>query len=114
LIHPYVARVIVCDPRKIVRRGNKADKLDARRLAELLRTGALRPVYHGEQSTRAVKELALSYVSLVEDGTRIKNRLKALFRGRGIEFAYLVQMPFFPKNHLLVDADQWVQGTRSQ
>jgi transposase len=85
LIHPHVASVIVCNPRKIVRRGNKADKVDAKLLAELLRTGALKPVYHGEKSTRSVKELALSYISVVGDGTRIENRLKALFRGRGIE-----------------------------
>jgi hypothetical protein len=80
-----VASVTVCDPRKIVRQGNKADKVDAKLLAELLRTGALKPIYHGEKSTRAVKELALSYISVVADGTRIKNRLKALFRGRGID-----------------------------
>jgi len=85
LIQPQVASVVVCNPRKIVRQGNKADKLDAKLLAELLRTGALKPVYHGEKSTRAVKELALSYISVVADGTRIKNRLKSLFRGRGIE-----------------------------
>jgi transposase len=85
LIHPHVASVIVCNPRKIVRRGNKADKIDAKLLAELLRTSALQPIYHGEKSTGAVKELALSYLSVIEDGTRIKNRLKALFRGRGIE-----------------------------
>ncbi len=85
LIQPRVARVTVCDPRKIVRQGNKGDKVDAKLLAELLRTGALKPIYHGEKSTRAVKELALSYLSVVEDSTRIKNRLKALFRGRGIE-----------------------------
>ena len=85
LILPCVASVTVCDPRKIARQGNKADKVDARLLAELLRTGGLKPVYHGEKSTRAVKELALSYLSVVQDGTRIKNRLKALFRGRGIE-----------------------------
>jgi transposase len=85
LIHPHVESVIVCDPRKIVRHGNKADKVDARLLAELLRTGALTSVYHGEKSARAVKELALSYISVVADGTRIKNRLKALFHGRGIE-----------------------------
>jgi transposase len=85
LIRPHVANVVVCDPRKIAKQGNKAGKLDAKRLAELLRTNALTPVYHGEQSTKAVKELAQSYVSVVEDGTRIKNRLKALFRGRGIE-----------------------------
>ncbi len=51
LIHPRVANVIVCDPRKIVRLGNKADKVDARLLADLLRTGALKPIYHGEKST---------------------------------------------------------------
>jgi transposase len=85
LMQPHVASVTVCDPRKVVRQGNKADKVDAKLLAELLRTGGLKPIYHGEKSTRAVKELALSYLSVVEDGTRIKNRLKALFRGRGIE-----------------------------
>ena len=85
LILPHVAGVIVCDPRKITRQGNKTDKVDAKLLAELLRTGLLKPIYHGEKSTRAVKELALSYISVIEDGTRIKNRLKALFRGRGIE-----------------------------
>jgi transposase len=85
LIQPHVATVTVCDPRRIVRPGNKADKVDARLLAELLRTSALKPIYRGERSTRPVKELALSYLSVIEDGTRIKNRLKALFRGRGIE-----------------------------
>jgi len=85
LIRPHVAAVVVCDPRKIAKQGNKADKPDAKRLAELLRTNALTPVYHGEQSTKAVKELTQSYTSVVEDGTRIKNRLKALFRGRGID-----------------------------
>ena len=83
LIRPYVANVVVCDPRKIVKQGSKADKIDAKRLAELLRTKTLTAVYHGEQSTRAVKELARSYSGLVQDGTRIKNRLKALFRARG-------------------------------
>ena len=34
LIHPHVASVIVCNPRKIVRQGNKADKVDAKLLAE--------------------------------------------------------------------------------
>jgi transposase len=85
LIHPHVSAVIVCNPSKIVRHGNKADKIDAKNLAELLRTGALTAVYHGEKSARAVKELALSYISVVADGTRIKNRLKAMFRARGIE-----------------------------
>ena len=85
LIQPHVARVVVCDPRKIAGQGRKADKPDAKRLAELLRTNSLSPVYHGERSTRALKELAQSYVAVVGDCTRVKNRLKALFRGRGID-----------------------------
>ena len=85
LIQPHVARVIVCDPRKIKEQDYKADKPDARRLGELLRINALNAVYHGERSSQAVKELAASYAGIVNDGTRVKNRIKALFRGRGIE-----------------------------
>jgi transposase len=85
LIRPHVANVVVCDPRKIVNRGIKNDKIDAKLLAELLRTNSLTPVYHGEHSTTAVKELVRSYNGIVQDGTRIKNRLKAIFRGRGID-----------------------------
>ena len=84
LIRPHVARVVVCDPRKLAAQNNKADKPDAKRLAELLRTNGLKPVYHGEHSTQAVKELGRSYAAIVSDGTRVKNRVKALFRGRGI------------------------------
>jgi len=45
-----VARVLVCDPRRnaLLKEGNKSDKVDARKLADLLRTGMLRPVYQGE------------------------------------------------------------------
>src|SRR5262249_53189210 len=47
----YVKEVIVCDPRrnKLLGEGSKADKPDARKLAELLRAGLLRPVYHALQ-----------------------------------------------------------------
>ncbi len=31
--------------------------MDARKLAELLRTGMLRPVYHGENGLRTLREL---------------------------------------------------------
>jgi transposase len=85
LMQSHVASVVVCDPRKIPSQGRKADKPDAKRLAELLRSDSLSPVYHGERSTRALKELAQSYVAVVGDCTRVKNRLKAMFRGRGID-----------------------------
>src|SRR5216684_7979161 len=57
-----VARVVVCDPRQnaLLKAGNKSDKIDARKLAELLRAGLLSPVYHGESSTRTLQELVRS------------------------------------------------------
>jgi transposase len=86
LLRSYVAKVVVCDPRKLpAHQGNKADKPDAKRIAELLRTNSLNPVYHGEHSTREIKELAQSYRALVKDSTRVKSRLKALFRARSID-----------------------------
>jgi transposase len=84
VIQPEVAKLVVCDPRKNKMDANKTDKIDARRLADLLRLNALKAVYHGEHSTRTLKELARSYVSLQQDATRVMNRLKAIFRGRGI------------------------------
>jgi hypothetical protein len=61
--------------------------VDARKLAHLLRAGLLSPVYHGEHGTRDLKELARSYEYLVEDSTRVTNRIKALFRSRAIACA---------------------------
>jgi transposase len=86
LLRPLVQEVIVCNPRhnKLLHSGNKNDRVDARRLAELLRHGSLRAVYHGEQGTRTLKELVRCYECLVEDITRVKNRLKAIFRARAI------------------------------
>jgi len=49
VVRTYVTKVIVCDPRrnKLLGRGSKADKPDARKLDELPRAGLLRVVYHG-------------------------------------------------------------------
>jgi transposase len=49
LVKPDVAQVVVCDPRKnaLLKAGNKNDRIDARKLSELLRAGLLTPVYHG-------------------------------------------------------------------
>lgn len=87
LLRPHAARVLVCDPRqnKLLNSGSKSDRIDARKLAQLLRAGLLKPVYHGESGTRPLKELVGSYESLVADTTRVMNRIKALYRGRGIK-----------------------------
>jgi len=89
LLKPHVAKVIVCDPRKnaLLKAGNKNDRVDARKLAELLRTGMLSPVYHGESGLRTLKELARSYLTLTKDLTRVMNRIKGLYRSWAIPCA---------------------------
>jgi transposase len=86
VLRSFVAEVVVCDPRrnKLLGEGSKADKVDARKLADLLRTGMVRPVYHGHESTRKLKELVRAYESLSVDTQRTMARIKAIYRGRGI------------------------------
>ena len=84
-----VVHLVVCNPRKnaLLKAGNKSDAIDARKLAELLRAGMLSPVYHGQNSTAAVKHLGRSYAALTEDTTRIMGRIKAVYRGQAIACA---------------------------
>src|SRR6202050_1460157 len=86
LLQPHVQHIVVCNPRRnaLLKEGSKSDKVDARKLADLLRTGMLRPVYHGENGLRTLRELARSYQTSSKDLTRVMNRLKALNRGWGI------------------------------
>src|SRR2546429_6311173 len=89
LLQPQVHEILVCNPRRnaLLKEGSKSDKVDVRKLAELLRTGMLRPVYHGENGLRTLRELARSYQTISKDLTRVMNRLKALYRGWGIPCA---------------------------
>jgi transposase len=86
LLKPYVTQVTVCNPRKnaLLKSGNKGDRIDAQKLAELLRHGSLSSVYHGEKGLRTLKELSRSYLTLSKDLTRVMNRLKALYHSWGI------------------------------
>ena len=76
----------MCDPRKnaSMREGNQSDKIDARRLAELLRLNHLNPVYHGEHGLRSLKELVRSYLTITKDLGRVMSRVKAIYRSWAI------------------------------
>jgi transposase len=73
LLKPHVTKVVVCNPRKsaLLKDGSKGDKIDARKLAELLRGGYVKPVYHGENGLRTLKELSRSYLTISKDLTRV-------------------------------------------
>ena len=65
LLRPYVKNLVVCDPRRnaLLKEGSANDRIDARKLAELLRANLLRSVYHGQQGLRTLKELVRARVS---------------------------------------------------
>ncbi len=89
LLKPHVANVLVCDPRKtaLLKDGSKSDRIDARKLAELLRGNHLSPIYHGENGLRTLKELARSYLTITKDLTRVMSRIKAVYRSWAIPCA---------------------------
>jgi transposase len=86
LLKPHVTELVVCNPRRnaYLKEGSKSDRIDARKLAELLRSNMVRSVYHGENGIRALKELARSYLAISKDLGRVMSRLKAIYRSWGI------------------------------
>jgi Transposase len=81
---PHVTKLVVCDPRKNARQGNKSDRIDARELSDRLYMNKLSPVYHGEAGVRTLKELARSYLTISKDLARVMTRVKAIYRSWGI------------------------------
>lgn len=84
ILSPHVAEMAVVWPE--ARRGAKSDSIDARGLAERLRTGRLgRVVFKAPKEYGKLRELARVYGLLTRDVARTKNRIKSLFRRRGLE-----------------------------
>ena len=81
---PHVEKIVVCNTRGDSKTGNKNDQLDADAVSERLRLGSLRPVFHGASNVLTLKELVRNYDNLVEDATRVMQRIKAMYRGRAI------------------------------
>jgi transposase len=86
LLKPHVRKVLVCDPRRnaLLQEGNQNDRVDARKLAELLHNNQLRSVYRGEHGLRSLKELVRSYVTITQDLGGVMSRVKATYRSWAI------------------------------
>ncbi|MDQ3280172.1 MAG: transposase [Acidobacteriota bacterium] len=82
----HVADVVVCDPRRnrLLMHGSRSDRTDAARIAEFLRLGAVRSIYHGDSASERLRTLAHHYNALTGDVIRAKLRLRAVFRSRAI------------------------------
>ena len=83
VLEPHVEEVVVTGVHES--RGPKSDKRDAFALAEQLRTGALETVVYKDRSRfRRLGHLARAHGFVVRDATRVKNRLKSVYRSRGV------------------------------
>jgi len=78
--------VFVCDPRQNRNLSGqfKSDRNDARNLALQAKSDNLKRVWHGGQELQSLKESVRAYQCLTEANTRLKNQLKAVFRGCGV------------------------------
>ena len=78
--------VFVCDPRANAELSGqfKSDKKDARNLAHRAHANLLKRVWHGGKELQSLREAVRTYQALTEENVRLKNQLRAVFRGRGI------------------------------
>ena len=91
LISPHVGRVVVGNPlrtKAIAAAKIKTDKVDAEVLAQLLRCEYLPDVWEPDKQTRQLRQITTVRASLVNDRTRIKNRIQSLLAQRLIRCPY--------------------------
>jgi transposase len=109
LLAPLAKEVLVIQPEK--RRGSKSDALDAWDLAEQLRKGGLRGVvYKAPGRFAGLREAVHAQRIVTRDMVRAKNRLRAVYRARGVTVeghqlydpkrraAWLKQLPEHPRH----------------
>lgn len=88
LLRPHCQRVVSCGAKQnrwIARNPQKNDETDAERLAELLRLGRLKEVFHTRDTDRfAFKGAVQHYLDVQQDRIRAKNKIKALFKRVGL------------------------------
>jgi hypothetical protein len=83
ILSPHAKEVVVAAIGES--RGQKDDARDAYKLAEQLRTGALKTrVFKEVGEYKTLGELGRTHAMLVQDVVRVQNRIKALLRSRGV------------------------------
>lgn len=106
-----VDEMIVCDPRRnklIDSDGDKDDKIDAAKLACLLRGNFLRSVYHSDDEGRTeLKQWVSLYHDRVRDAVRNINKIRSRCRMHGISIPRLVVRRAKPR-------DKWLSNTNNQ
>ena len=84
LLTPHVEEVVVVGLTR--RKGPKSDKIDAYARAEELRRGEIQQrVFKAPQAFTPLRELSRTHLALTRDVTRVKLRLKSVYRARGVQ-----------------------------
>ena len=86
-LESYCDKFVVCDPKhnKWIWKAEYADdKIDAVKLAKLLRAGFIKSIPHPEEKSADRRSLFLHYYDLTHEKVRIKLKLKAEFRSLAI------------------------------
>src|SRR6266705_4215872 len=88
IIAPLVTRVVCSHPRDnawIAKDADKCDRVDAYKLAELLRLNRFKEVHYApDQRRRNFKQLVQHYDELTAQQARLKTKLKARLRMQGV------------------------------
>ena len=82
ILSPYVDEIVVTQVAKS--RGDKDDIRDAFQRAEQLRIGTVKPVFKERGQFSQLRAISDVYLKVRGDKVRIQNRIKALFRSRGV------------------------------
>jgi transposase len=86
ILSPHAEEVIVAMVPES--RGQKSDKGDALALAEQLRTGAIKKrVFKEVGQFKTLRDLGRAHAMVVQDVVRVQNRIKSLYRSRGVAVA---------------------------
>jgi len=84
VLSPHVHELVVVGLQK-KKRGPKNDRIDAFDLANKLRLGDIeQSIFKGYGPFKRLRELSRVYQKVNDDVVRVKNRLKSLYRSRGI------------------------------
>jgi transposase len=108
ILSPHADEVVVMGVQQS--RGPKNDQRDAFGLAEKLRTGAVGTrVFKEVGPYRKLRELARVHTMIVRDVVRVQNRIKALYRSRGVEVTGKDVYHVKTRAEYVVRLPDWVQ-----
>ena len=88
ILEPHVERLVVMGLGQTPSRGSKDDRRDAFWLADRMRLNDIEaPVYKHQGAFAALRQLVKVHAQIVRDVVRVQNRIRALFRSRGMVVA---------------------------